>query len=272
MVSSGARATQLFAALPQSLRDELVACFDEISRNYRESRWEPAELNGGKLCEVVYTILRGYVDGTFPPRAAKPANMVDACRALEQAGQHWPRSVRVQIPRMLVALYEIRNNRGVGHVGGDVDPNRMDATVVLSMAQWLMAELVRLFHGVDTSTAQVAVDALVTRTVPVVWEVDGRKRVLAKGVPYRSATLLLLYSCAGPVSDADLRLWVEHPDMSGYRRDVLRRLHRDRLAEYDETAGNIRLSPVGVAYVETALLPSSSTTVKRTSARRQRRR
>lgn len=269
---SNVGATNLFAALPPPLRDELVSCFDEIARNFRESRWEPSELNGGKLCEIVYTILRGHVDGSFPTQAAKPSNMVDACRALEQAGAQWPRSVRVQIPRMLVALYEIRNNRGVGHVGGDVNPNAMDATVVLSMAQWIMAELVRCFHGVDTTTAQVAVEALVTRTVPVVWEVEGKKRVLSKDVPYRSATLLLMYSSAGPVRDQDLRTWIEHPEMSAFRRDVLRRLHRDRLAEYDETSGNIRLSPVGIAHVEKTLLPGEKSSSEPKPGRRKKRR
>src|SRR4029079_6642275 len=111
-------------------------------------RWEPSELNGGKLCEVAYSILKGYVDGRMPPRPKKPRNMVDACRALEAADDSvFPRSVRIQIPRMLIALYEIRNNRGVGHVGGDVNPNEMDSRVVLETSKWIMAELVRLFHN-----------------------------------------------------------------------------------------------------------------------------
>jgi hypothetical protein len=61
----------------------------------------------------------------MPNKPSKPRNMVDVARALEGADQNaFPRALRVQIPRVFVALYEIRNNRGVGHVGGDVDPNR----------------------------------------------------------------------------------------------------------------------------------------------------
>jgi len=48
---------------------------------------------------------------------------------------------------MLIAQYEIRNNRGVGHVGGDVDQNHMDAKIVVEMAKWTIAELIRLFHS-----------------------------------------------------------------------------------------------------------------------------
>ena len=72
-------------------------------------------------------------------------------------------------------FYEIRNNRGVGHVGGDVDPNHMDAEAVQTMAGWAMAELVRIFHGVKTEEAQETVDALVERKSPIIWEVLGKE-------------------------------------------------------------------------------------------------
>src|SRR5262245_16799160 len=108
--------------VPKGLRAPLLEEFNKLARHYRESRWEPSELNGGKLCEIVYSILKGYVGGSFPASPSKPSNMVDACRALETASP-FPRAIRIQIPRMLVALYEIRNNRNVGHVGADVDPN-----------------------------------------------------------------------------------------------------------------------------------------------------
>jgi hypothetical protein len=138
----------MLAGVPATLRDELLKALNEVLRNYRERRWEPSELNGGKLCEIVYTILRGHVDGKFPSKASKPANMVDACKGLEQAdSKKFPRSIRIQIPRMLIALYEIRNNRGVGHVGGDVDPNLVDATAVVAMSKWTVAELIRVFHA-----------------------------------------------------------------------------------------------------------------------------
>ena len=134
--------------------------------------------------------------------------MVSACRALEQAPNVVPRSVRIQIPRTLMVLYEVRNNRGVGHVGGDVDPSHMDAVVVLYMSKWVMAELVRIFHGVDTETASVAVEALVDREIPAIWEVNGKKRVLRPRLTMKQKTLLLLYSHPSPVDEDVLVDWV----------------------------------------------------------------
>jgi hypothetical protein len=239
-----------FSGVHDGLRKPLLDAFNEIMRNFRERRWEPSELNGGKLCEVVYTIIRGHIDGKMPAKPSKPRNMYDACLAIERDGTAFPRAIRIQIPRMLVALYEIRNNRGVGHVGGDVDPNAMDARVVVEMAKWIIAELVRVFHGLDTATATQVVEGLIERTIPTVWEVGDVRRVLRPSMKMKEQTLLLLYSAGRPVSDKHLIAWVEHSNPSVYRRDVLRVAHRERLIEYNESAGDVRLSPRGTAYVE----------------------
>lgn len=247
-------AGQFFSGLPDTLRDELLLAYGEIVRNYMEHRWEPAELNGGKLCEVVYTILKGHIDGHYPTHANKPSNMVDACRSLEQARSSFSRSVRIQIPRMLIALYEIRNNRGVGHVGSDVNPNQMDATSVLYMGKWIMGELIRIFHNVDIQTATNTVECIVERILPIVWEIDGKKRVLDTDVNMREKTLLLLYSSTHPLSDKNLIEWTEHSNPSTYRRDVLLSLHKDKFVEYDRQKGLVHLSPKGTAFVEGNLI------------------
>jgi len=255
MTSPSTGAPAVLAGIPGSLRDELLSAFNEIERNFRERRWEPSELNGGKLCEVVYTILRGLVDGTYPTHASKPTNMVDACREFERAdATRFPRAVRIQIPRVLVALYEVRNNRGVGHVGGDVNPNAMDASFVLASAKWLMAELVRIFHGVDTMTAEKTVDRIVERTVPLVWQVRELRRVLAPDFTMREKTLVVLYHATGWVDEKALLAWVEHSNGAIFRRDVLVKAHKEKLIEYDRSAGRAIISPLGVRFVEENLL------------------
>lgn len=58
---------------------------------------------------------------------------------------------------------EIRNNRGVGHAGGDVDPNDRDATAVPYMSKWLVAELVRVLHTLTSAEATEIVEVLIER-------------------------------------------------------------------------------------------------------------
>ncbi|MEW1627287.1 hypothetical protein AB0387_07630 [Streptomyces sp. NPDC089173] len=235
--------------LPAGLRDDLIEALGNITRNFSEGRWEPSELNGGKLCEIVYSIIRGHADGQFPQQPSKPGNMVRDCQKLEQETQ-LPRSLRIQAPRMLIALYEIRNNRGVGHAGSEVNPNHMDAVAVLYMSKWLVAELIRVFHDVDTVTATEAVDALAERQLEAVWVVDGKKRVLTDKLTLHDKTLLLLYSESSAVAEKDLLAWTEAANASSYRRDILKKCHKARLIEYDEAGRTVRLSPKGARYVE----------------------
>jgi hypothetical protein len=250
------------SAIPDGLREPLIRTYQEISANYVEHRWEPAELNGGKFCEVVYSILNGKLSGVFPTTPSKPARMVDACRALEQMPRDTSRvgdqSLRVLIPRALPVLYEIRNNRGVGHVGGDVDPNFLDATAVYSMASWVVAELVRIFHDVSTELAQQAVDALIERKHPVIWEVGDVRRVLDSKIGKKDQSLLLMHQKLGWVQDEDLFKWVEYSTLPDFRRYVLKPFHDKRLVEYDRKGHRVQISPLGVEMVEKEILKSRS--------------
>lgn len=241
--------------LPRGLRDDLLTAFDEIVSNFREHRWEPSELNGGKLCEAVYTVIVGYLDGgTYSPRAKKPNRFPDACLALEAKYQTVPdsRSARILIPRMMLGLYDIRNNRGVGHAGADVDPNEMDATAVLYLSKWLVAELVRLLHSLTTQEATDIVEGLIQREVALVWTHEAKKRVLRTGLTWREQILVLLLTENGDVAEGELFGWLQHPSVGNFRK-VLRPMHRDRLIEYDETARTVRLLPPGVATAEDLL-------------------
>jgi len=250
--------SKVLTNVPVGLRTPLLQSYQEIATNFAEHRWEPAELNGGKFCEIVYSIVKGNIDGRYPTAPSKPRDMVLACRALEATpavvGRVGDRSLRVLIPRVLPSLYEIRNNRGVGHTGGDVDPNFMDATAVYGMASWTLAELIRIFHGLSTKEAQETVDALVERKIGLVWEVDQIRRVLDPDMNKDDQTLVLLYSRPSWVPEKDLLNWVEYSNLTLFRNNILRALHKQRLIEYDVQQRRARISPLGSKRVDQEIL------------------
>jgi hypothetical protein len=250
----------LLSGIPATLRDPLLVSYEEILRNYTERRWEPAELNGGKFCEVVYSIVSGNLNGRYAGRPSKPRDMVAACRRLENISadpsRSGDRSRRVLIPRVLQALYEIRNNRGVGHVGGDVDPNFLDATAVYSMASWVLAELVRIFHAVSITQAQEAVDTLIERKHSLIWEFENVKRVLDPRMSKSDQMLLLLHAKPSWVLEKDIVRWIEYSNAKVMRDNIVRPLHKERFVEYDEKQRRLRISPLGASYVESNLLQS----------------
>lgn len=237
-----------FAALPDGLRGPLLAEFNQITQNYLERRWSPAELSGGRFCEIVYTILDGYAKSTYAATPSKPRDFVTACRALE-AHAHVPRSFQILIPRILPALYEIRNNRGVGHVGGDVDPNHMDANAVLGMASWVMAELVRVLHNLNTDDAQQLVDTLAERRVPLVWTGEDMRRVLDPNLSLKNQVLLLLASSPSKVPVTDLFRWSGYKDKKYFLR-LLRQMHKRRLLELSDNEQSVQILPPGSKAVE----------------------
>lgn len=245
----------VLGGLPAVLRRELIDELNKIERHYREGRWEPAELDAGRLAEVVYSIVKGHLDGKMPPKSYKPALMVQAIQKLEQyPATAGPRSLRILIPRVLLGVLDIRNDRDVGHVGGEVPSNHMDATYVLGAAKWLVAELVRVFHQVDVRTATAFVEALIERDTPAVWEVvPGTKRVLNTKMGAEDKVLLLLHSTPGPVKDADLRDWCEYSNATRFRNSILGGLHDKKLVDYERSTGLVRLSEPGARYVEAQL-------------------
>lgn len=248
--------TQALGHLPQCLRAELMNEYAKITKNFARSHWEAAELNGGRFCEVVYSVLRGYVDGCYPATASKPKNFPRACEDLGQAEKSkFPQSIRIGVPRVLVGLYEIRNNRGVGHVGGDVDATHMDATFVLHAVQWVMAELVRIFHDTSVKTATETVEVLAERTLPLIWEVNGRRRILEPSMPLADKTLLLLYGATSGMSVTELAVNIKHRRLRDYRKTV-RSLDDGVLVEYDEESDRVQISPRGERQVESHLLPA----------------
>jgi hypothetical protein len=250
--------TKLLASIPAALRDPMIQEYKEIASNYAEHRWEPSELKGGKFCECVYWISHGYTTETYAAGPTKPANMRDDCRVIERmsnSGKAGDHSLRILIPRLLPALYDIRNNRGVGHVGGDVNPNLMDATAVYTMTSWIMAELIRIFHAVSISEAQEAVDALAERKMPLVWSPGGNlKRVLDTKLDTSQQTLLILHQSLAWVDEDELFNSVEYSKLNLYRSNILVKLHKKRLIEYDKVAKKAKISPLGSASVEKEII------------------
>lgn len=239
--------------IPECLRKPLLEEHRLIIQNYLERRWRPSELSGGRFCEIVYTILDGHAAGNYATAPSKPRDFPQACRRLENNSSE-PRSFQILIPRMLPPLYEIRNNRGVGHVGGDVDPNYMDATTVLGMVNWVMAELIRVLHQLPTDEAQRVVDQLVERRIPTVWQIGEIRRVLNPQLKLPDQIMLLVASCATGCSVDQLCDWTEYKNAS-YLRKVVRDLHAKRYIELD-ARGNVQLLPPGSTYVEEKIAES----------------
>lgn len=244
-------ASDLKSKLPAELVDTLLTSYDELKRNFYLGKHEPAELNGGKFCEVCIRLLQCETNGgKYTPIGISISDLIGKLRDFERVPATMAsESYRIHIPRVLTAMYNIRNKRGVGHLGGDVNPNSADASLLAACADWVMAELFRIHYQCSLDEAQSIVNALVQRRLTLVHELEKVKRVLLPSLSHKDQTVLLLASIYPKrASENELLSWIEPANKSRYRNKVLRLLHNERLIEHDESGWCIIL-PTGLHYV-----------------------
>jgi hypothetical protein len=259
-LSRSASLDRALQGIDAKFRSRLIAVFLALKDAALAGRLDKAGIETGKFCEISLRILQEVVTGRFTPFGSPIQNFADECRAIITApvSSSIPESLRVIVPRALVFAYTMRNKRGIGHVGGDVDANEIDVATMTRVADWIVCELIRVYHKLSLEEAQDLVDGLAVRQLPDIWEVDGKKRVLKPGLDMKDQALLLMYSDAtSSLLEDDLMEWLDHSNKSNFRRDVLRPLHRQRLIEFDANIGTVRISPLGIKNVEERLKPAS---------------
>ena len=244
------------SSIPKKFRTKIITLYLDIKRNSAEARHEAAGLDAGKFCEAVLRHIQNAVTGSSTPFNRRIGNFADECRKLitSPAGTT-TESERVILPRALVFLYTMRNKRGIGHIGGDVDANAIDDAVMTRTADWILCELVRIHHGMSLEEAQDLVDSISVRQLPTIWEVSGKKRVLKNGLSTPDQVLLILYSSKETaVLVEDLCDWIEYSNRSVFKSRILKTLHKKRMIEYDKETDAVHLSPTGARRVEDGIL------------------
>ena len=245
----------VFASIPGDIRERLNKHYHEIKHNFALRKYEPSELNGGKICEDVYRLLEWHTSPTnaYTPYGTQINNFKRSVRKFEN-NSVLDDSVRFHIPDTLSSIYNIRNKRGVGHTPGDIDPNFMDATLVAGCVDWIMAELVRLFHNISLDEARDLVKSMTTKKIPLIWEVGDVKRVLSPpsgALSAKDKVLVLLYSESSNLLTADsLRQSIEYRNPTDFRNKVLTSLHKAELVHFDRSSYEVVLSPKGIKKVE----------------------
>jgi len=241
-------------------RKRLKETFFEVKKRHLQaeysSNWDSSGLSAGKFCETVLRFLQHELTGEYTPFGQHIKNFPDECGKLLQLPKtSGLESLRVIMPRALIFIYTLRGKRGVGHVGGDVEANKIDIATIAKVCDWVFCELIRIYHGLSLENAQALVDNLSLREIPLVWEISGKKRILNKGLNYKKKVLLLLYSSIteNGVLTEDLHDWSEHSHLSYFKRDVLKPLHKDKLVEYDQSNEIVYISPLGITEAENVL-------------------
>ncbi len=167
--------------------------FSESVRAFERGEWESCILKAGKFVEAVIKALSEYAGLTLPnARKFKVSNFVTQLGQLDAA--KLDDSIRLLIPRNCVFVYDIASNRGSRHDPDEIDPNKMDAIVVVQNVSWVLAEMIRLSQkgSLKPDEAADVVDGLMEKRYPDIEEIDGRIYVNRDGLSATDIGLLLL--------------------------------------------------------------------------------
>jgi hypothetical protein len=218
----------LVPALDAKLVDELLEAHVEAKRNYFLGGLRLSEVEGGRFCEAAFRLLQQIAFGAFDGIGIQ-LDTEALIRKLAQlpAGSR-PESVRLHIPRSLRVVYDIRNKRDAAHLADGIDPNLQDASLVIAVLDWVLAEFIRLHHAVPANEAQNMVNLISTRVAPAIEDFKGFLKVLKTGLGASEHFLLLLYQ-RGPsgATLTELTTWAR-PAMRGNIRRTLGKLTDDK--------------------------------------------
>ena len=204
---------QLSISIAPVLVDCLLGCYIELKQNYYLGKHKPSELDAGHFAEIVIRIIQNVTnfEHSFIELGKKINNVDNEVRNFSQLpAATYNDSLRLHIPRALLAIYGIRSRRGVAHVGGDVNPNLSDSTFVIATCNWIMTELIRLYYTSSLEEAQKIVDSIAERKAPVIQDFNGYLKVLNPDLSVPNKILILLYYRGEEgASSAELRQWMD---------------------------------------------------------------
>lgn len=240
----------LSVKLPSQFVDELLAAYIEAKRNFYLGGHRLNAVEGGRFCEAAYRLLE--TQFKTPTPLGGEVHAPTLTKGLENLPKaQYSDSIRLHIPHALRTIYGIRSKRNTIHLNDGIDPNRQDATFLISTLDWVLAEFLRLFHSINADQAQDLIEQIVTRAVPAIQNFDGFLKVLNPKLEAGDCCLLLVYSADGKGATFDaIYQWV-FPMMRPNLNRTLKRLTDDIAhLHLDEKSRRYLITKLGIRYVE----------------------
>ena len=91
-------------------------------------------------------------------------------------------------------LYKFRSQRGAVHIDPDYNANELDSMLVISLARWIVSEILRIFWSGDTTIVATTIREIVRYEVPAILTIDNQFLVLHTDCSVEEEILLLLHN------------------------------------------------------------------------------
>lgn len=204
--------------LPKPLISNLLDEYTKIKENLFLGRLESTELNAGKFCECALRIIE-HLDKGKHTKLGDKLDTEGIIKSVEN-NTSLPDGIRLYIPRLCRALYDVRSNRDVAHVEENIDPNKPDSLLVSQGADWILTEFIRTYYPstISPKKAKEIVLKINEVNIPIVQKGMGKVMVQKPDMSYDEQVLVILYNeHPKQISDEDLYDWTGYSLKSTFK-------------------------------------------------------
>lgn len=183
---------QVLKTIPDDLEKRTFEEYTEIKRRHQLNDCGPSQLNGGRFAEAVLRIFQHLLGETVTPFGEDiPATEKTKIIIKVTSHPHIDEHIRQKITVLTKLLLDFRNNRDVAHLGG-FSANKIDASFVLSCANWIVAELIRVYGNYSMDEAQKIIDKIAIPNYPVIFDIEGEEFIARNDLLVKQEVLILL--------------------------------------------------------------------------------
>jgi hypothetical protein len=233
--------------IPADIVEAMEVEFAELESRFARGDWSPAELNGGRFAEAVLRFLEWRESGGSYTPIGRQLNRQQILNRVKN-NPSLPDGLRFHVAKCSEILMDIRNKRDVAHLGPIVNVDEMDARLVLQLAAWTLAEIVREEGAISPQDAQDIIDRLSARRLSLVEEVGGDLVVVSTNLPARERALIALYHVyPESLHIEDLQKTTKYQHSTRFERMMQEEARKGITHTKDDS---VYLTQKGVAWVE----------------------
>ncbi len=250
------------ASDPQ-LAERILTTYKNTERQFYTQDWKACQPEAGQFVEAVRRFLelklglKSQCPEGYTPIGDRLPNFNESVLKQYENKQEGDVAYRTLIPRLLFTIYTLRNKRGGGHLPA-VDPGHQDATVILHIVKWVLAELIGLNSTYGQADTLRLVNHVRERPVELFWK-SSRTGVVRLEVdePDIGHCILLLLFGGGLNTGEDLLRSIQITNTSALQAR-LKLLHKDGCIEYQSFFVPIELRQKGMSLAEELMLKHSA--------------
>ena len=154
---------QLTPKFTKQIATNMVNHYMDAKSEFLKGKPEYVGVKSGKFVEEVCCGLKYIVTGNIENQI-KVGDIITELENIPKDSQ--PEEIRVTIPRVLFTIYTFRNKRNMAH-SSKLDPLFMDAKFCISGIDWVLSELLRLFHNYQEEKIEKIIKEIIKKQIPI---------------------------------------------------------------------------------------------------------